>query len=291
MSINISPRNVIGQCNLKCAYNFNYDNEMTNMVATNNQSRIDITYQTTNVPVTYNAEKYNVQSITIYSPSYHIYNGSTVDAEIVIRHMSPTLPNALLVFIPCVSSNNTNDWIHAIITGCQNFTKGTSTTISTNLGLDSIVPKTPFYSYTTSNNDSCIVFDKLQALNISTANISNLQHMINTPNMNVQGGDLYKNTVGPNTTSVSNDGIYISCNPTGASEEQVKTVVNTGNQGGFDLLSLFTNNTAYEVFSVIIKCVVVLLTFAAIWYSYKYIQRRFDIADELSETKPYISNK
>ena len=71
---NISQDNVSGECNLKCAYSFQYSN--SNCVAKNNGDRIDLSYDESNVPpVTYNGNKYKVSGVSIIATSFFLFNG------------------------------------------------------------------------------------------------------------------------------------------------------------------------------------------------------------------------
>ena len=57
--MNISPQNIAGVCNYKCAYSFNYNT--SNITATNYGRSVSLKYESSSTPqVTYNAAKYNV---------------------------------------------------------------------------------------------------------------------------------------------------------------------------------------------------------------------------------------
>ena len=81
-SIDISKKNVSGKCDLKCAYNFQYPE--SNTTAKNQGVLINLSYDNSKTPpVTYNTQKYTVTQIMITSPSLHLFNGATTDAEII----------------------------------------------------------------------------------------------------------------------------------------------------------------------------------------------------------------
>ena len=226
-NINISPKNISGKCDLKCVYNFNYQN--TNIVATNDGTFIDLKFDATNTPaVTYNGKQYNASVSMIVSPSIHIFNGNTVPAEIIITH-TPTLGGPqLMVSVPIVSSSessNATDYITEIIQNVStNAPKvGSSTTINnSDFSLKYIIPKNPFYTYTLNgSNTNIIVYDVEYAIPLSSSTLNTLKTIIKSypySNFFNSNSPLFHNSSGPNSTGNS-DGIYIKCNPTGSSSE------------------------------------------------------------------------
>jgi carbonic anhydrase len=156
--INISADNVVGECELKCAYNHKYLN--SSCVATNNGVMILLSYDKTSTPsVTYNHNKYDVGQITIYSPSFHKYNGDFMDAEIIITH-NPVMGGAqMAVAIPIIQSTMSttatmllSQIILGVSTGAP--TNGESTTISmANYSLTSFIPTKPFYNFSDTTNN------------------------------------------------------------------------------------------------------------------------------------------
>lgn len=287
-SLIISPEKAPGQCTLKCAFNFDYT-EYSNLTAQNLTTFIQLTPERINVPpVTYNSQKYDVAQIYIFNKSLHVYNENAqrANAEIVIDHTPVNGGPHLKVFIPCALTNISSP-ISPIISECASYipNAASSSALKSTLKLNQIIPKSPFYKYISrdANQDICIVFGITQALNLTQSDIDNL-NIISKTNTIIPPTDLYRNMEGANTTNVSNDGIYISCNPTGASDELVETIENTTSQAGYGFFSNFNSNTAYEVMHVIIKCIVVLLTFTGIWYGYKYIQEKYDIQPSISES-------
>jgi len=106
--INISTENVYGDCDLKCSYSYKY--HQSNLVATNNGVFISLSYDKgTTSPVVYNARKYFVSKINIYSPSLHRFNDNNVNAELVIEHAPEIGGELLYVCIPIIESTNSSD--------------------------------------------------------------------------------------------------------------------------------------------------------------------------------------
>ena len=107
-SIDISKQNISGKCDLKCAYNFNYPE--SNTTAKNQGIMINLTYDNSKTPpVTYNTQKYTVTGISITSPSLHLFNGVTTDAEVIIDHAPVKGGPLLKVVIPIKSSSESSD--------------------------------------------------------------------------------------------------------------------------------------------------------------------------------------
>jgi hypothetical protein len=226
-SINISSSNIYGNCDLKCVYNFNYPN--TNVIAYNESNQIMLTFDATSEPsVTYNNKQYNPSLAAIVSPSINIFNGNHANAEILIVHNPALGGPPLFVSVPIISSSESStatDYITEIIQNVStNAPKtGSSTSINnSNFTLNSIVPKKPFYTYTTNGtNIQMVVYDMEYAIPLSSSTLSTLSSFIQ-PNpysdMFTSSSQLFFNSSGPNSTSNS-EGIYIKCNPTGNSTE------------------------------------------------------------------------
>ena len=106
-NINISPKNISGKCDLKCAYNFTYPE--SNSTAKNNNVMITLTPDNSSEPpVTYNTEKYTVSNIYITCPSLHKFNDKKLDAEIFIQHVPVKGGQNLTVAIPIISSSESS---------------------------------------------------------------------------------------------------------------------------------------------------------------------------------------
>lgn len=273
-NINISKQNISGKCDLKCAYNFKYSE--SNLTAKNNGVYIALTPDTEKVPpVTYNNQKYNVSEFIILSPSMHIFNGATVAAEIVIGHTPVQGGSPLNVCIPIISSSNSStasNLITEVIQGVSSNAPAANETTNLSINgftLQDIVPSKPFYSYTDSNNDDFIVFDITNAIGLNASIITTLQQIITPFPIPTPGGQLFFNSVGPNTTSIG-DGIYISCQPTGSSEEETAVTYNK-NVTTYDLTDITNNPTAKLIFQIIIGCLLFIFIFMAVSYGYSYI--------------------
>jgi carbonic anhydrase len=272
-SIDISKKNISGKCDLKCAYNFQYPE--SNTTAKNQGVLINLSYDNSKTPpVTYNTQKYTVTQVIIVSPSLHLFNGATTDAEIIIGHTPVKGGPGLFVGIPIKSSSESSDASYLLkeiidITGTNAPSEGESTNLSiSGFTLDKIVPNKQFYSYT-SNRDDWIVFGILDAIPLSSATITTLQKIIKPYPVPMTGGELFFNTSGPNSTKVG-DGIYISCKPTGSSNEET-TVEYSKNTPSYDFANILDNPVTRTIFQIIVGCILFIIIFMLFNYIYQWI--------------------
>lgn len=224
--MNISSQNVVGTCESKCYYSFNYP--MTNATTiTNYGSYLQFTYELSgSSPVLYNSRSYNVSSINIYSPSLHLYNNTVTDGEVVIRHVPVNGGNPLYVIIPLSTTGVTTKatrFISQVILAASKSAPSAGNNTNkgvTNFTLNDFVPMKPFFSYTTSQMD-CIVFDLSNAIGISVADLNMYKKIITTPPTNpfMVSTSLFTNPKGPRTMGGSD--IYIDCQPTDQVVEEV----------------------------------------------------------------------
>lgn len=278
--INISTENVYGDCDLKCSYSYKY--HQSNLVATNNGVFISLSYDKgTSSPVIYNTRKYFVSKINIYSPSLHSFNNNTVNAEIVIEHAPEIGGELLYVCIPIIASTNSSgasnvltEIIKSVSNNAPNKNESTNLNIS-NFNLDIIIPKKPFFAYTGTQGltGQVIVFGNNYAIPLNQSVLTKLTSIIKPYPITISGGSLFFNRKGPNdiqfNSANSNNGIYISCQPTGSSKEEIQ-VTNNKNPINYNMESLFNNPTVILILQVIIGCIVFILVFLMLNYGYNY---------------------
>ena len=236
--MNISPDNIYGDCELKCMYSFNYPK--SSCTATNNKYYIRLTYDTTSVPaVKFNNASFNVSEILLVSPSVHKFNGTTVDAELIIVHTPIAGGYEFCVCVPIVERGGTTKGstiIETIVSTVANQAPSTGETAVVPLDeftLNSIVPMSPFYSYSVDDKEEFIVYGEKDAINISQKSLKTLQSIITAaPDKSlplnadifatVRNGKplpLFINKDGPKSGEIGDGEIYIDCRPTGNSEE------------------------------------------------------------------------
>jgi carbonic anhydrase len=258
--IDISKDNVVGKCDLKCDFNFHYND--SSCVATNRGDYISLAYETSNSPpVTYNSSSYDVKEIRIYSPSLHSFNGSKSDAEFMIIHNTFAGANPLFVCIPIKSSNNSDtsskNLSTIINTVASNApTKDEKTTVNiSKFNLTAFVPKKPFFSYTATNpyqpcsksKTEYIVYDRESSIGITDTVLSILKKVITKNAYDVKPSPgLFYNEKGPGSDSNSSQ-IYIDCQPVGQSKEEV-IITNSGVSSNHFTSKNIMQNKLFQVF-------------------------------------------
>jgi hypothetical protein len=273
-NINISPKNISGKCDLKCSYNFKYSE--SNTTAKNDGVMISLTYDnTSNHPVSYNGQKYTVTKIYITCPSIHKFNGKLAAGEIIVDHSPVNGGQNLSVAVPLISSSESStasNLITDIIESVGNNapSEGDSTNLNiTGFTLQNIIPEKPFYNYADDSGRDWIVFGILFAIPLNRNTLITLSKVTTPYHIPTLGGGLYLNSSGPNTVTMG-DGIYISCKPTGSSEEE-EAVTYDKNTTSNDLESIIDNPTVKTVFKIIIGCILFVILFLLFNSIYSWI--------------------
>ena len=277
--INISPQNVYGKCDLKCVYNFKY--KESTLTVKNNGINISLTYDNSNVPpVLYNQEKYNVSQVIITSPSLHLFNNSKVDAEIIVEHVPESGGQNLFVCVPIIKSGDSttaSSLLTQVISGVAANAPAANETTNLNLSgftLSKIIPKSPFFSYSGTYGNSTsdfIVFGKNYAIPLNEKVLSALGSIIKPFPLPMLGDNLFFNAKGPNSSGSIGDGIYISCQPTGSSEEETDITTNkssTDSDVSISIENLMNNSTFQLVVKILVGCILFLIIFAGLAFVY-----------------------
>jgi hypothetical protein len=177
----------------------------------------------------FNSLKYNVVAIELYSPSIHTFANGSVDAEIIISHISTQSGAPLLVCIPIMSQGVASsegtvlleDIVsQAVSKPLNEFDPAMSIRVQ-NFNLNSIVPKKSFFYYQ-KNIGHFIIYDLANALYMDPNKISGLRTLITPFTMTslIQPTDeLFFNSSGANAHAMTDGNIYIDCAPTGNSRE------------------------------------------------------------------------
>jgi hypothetical protein len=274
-NIDISRKNVIGKCDLKCAYNFKYS--QSNSTAKNNGVNITLTYDNTSVPpVLYNNQQYTVSNVVINCPSVHYFNGAQVGAEITIEHGPVKGGQNLYVCIPIISSTESsnasvllNEIIESVATNAP--VEGESTNLNlSDFNLQNVVPNKPFFSYTDDKNNDFIVFGFLESIPLSSNTLTTLSQIIQPFPISTLGSSLFYNSSGPNSTGNIGGGIYISCSPTGASEEEVP-VDYSKNTTTYNFSNMLQSPIFKLIFQLIIGLMLTIIVFSVISYIYSFL--------------------
>ena len=273
--INISPKNVEGKCDNKCSYDFEYSN--TNLVATNIGTLIMLKCENASKPhVFYNNEKYMSNFMFIATPSVHKFSERTVAGELLIEHECVTGGKKLIVCIPIIDSSNSNDATSLITDVINNVAAnapkaGEKTNINiSNFNLNSIVPSKPFYAYAGNDmhgqSSEFIVFGVIHAIPLNSNVLNTLNQIIKPNSIQATGGSIFYNSKGPGKKN--EEGIYISCKPTGASTEET-TVVTPSTSDSSD--SLWNDPNGKIIIEILIAIVGFLFLFSTLNYAYIYM--------------------
>lgn len=266
--MNFSPQNIIGKCNYKCNYSFDYPTSSS--TASNSKYSIILSYNQSHNSVTYNNIKYDVASCSIFSPSTNLYNNLEADGEFIIEHVPSGGGIPLIVCIPISThgisnnaSNTLSEIISAVSTGAPS--QGESVTQGINdFTLNDFIFLKEFYTCTTTQFN-VIAFGIINSIFISPESLVLLQKCIVKNPSNKSNGfssdaELFISSGIPNNgnTSTSNE-IYIDCQPTNESEEQmiVTTTTSTSHTIPFNIKNIFTNPIFIFLCSVVIFIVLI----------------------------------
>jgi carbonic anhydrase len=225
--MNISPDGIVGTCNSKCSFSYNYPT--SGSTATNSGQFLSISYDQSLKAVNFNGVYYDVTSCSIYSPSLHLYNNVNASAEFVITHSPSTGGELLYVCIPISTSgvsssaSNTIDQIVSAVSSSAPSQGESVTQGIDDFTLNNFIPKNPFYFYSTGVM-FVVAFGMQSAIYISPENLTALQDCIteNTTNAFPAGYELFVSEMNASLGSPTNgNDIYIDCQPTNESEEQI----------------------------------------------------------------------
>lgn len=261
--INIAPKNVSGTCNYKCMYKVNYKKQP--ITVTNYGSFLGLSNNLNN-SCFFNNNELKLESIKITRPSSLNYNNNLTDAELTMLSKSTTGGNSLKVCIP-ISLNGVGSEGSQILSNIltvvskQAPSKGESTNSGIpEFSLNAFIPKSEFYSFTDSNsNIDYVVFGLSNAIYISSQDLdilgnvlsywTNVEHFKNIPEMFInKDGPIFG-------TGVQSDEIYIDCQPTDSSEEEV--LVSYKKPTNNDLVK-FVKSEGFQITALVIFGVILL---------------------------------
>ena len=273
-NLNISSKNVTGKCDLKCSYAFKY--AQSSSTAKNNGIMLNLTYDSRSVPpVVYNSAKYNVSTIMITSPSLHVFNDKSMPGEITIEHVPVNGGNNLNVCIPIASSSESSTASNILTEIIQKVsTNAPSDGDSTNLNIDNfnlqnIVPRKPFFAYSANSTD-VIVFGELDAIPLSSTTINTLQQIIKPYPAQMPNASLFYNSKGPISGIQIGDGLYISCKPTGSSNDET-AVTYEKNSSSVDFANIADSPTFKLIIGIVVGCILFVIIFYGLSVFYNYL--------------------
>jgi len=288
-SINISPKNVSGKCDLKCAFNFKYSESV--LVVTNNGVQLSLEYEATAPPVVYNEQKYSITNIILVSPSIHNFNGNKMPAELIAYHSPVVGGNTLAVCVPFSKSSETSsatELITSLIEKCATSapSEGDSTTANIpGFSLQQIIPKSAFFTYTNETTD-WIVYGVRDAIPLSETTLTTLSQIIQPFSLDTPGEKLFYNPKGPSTGIPIGDGLYISCQPTGSSTEEIAVTYDKPSTS-YDFAGMFKGDTSQSV----IGAIVIIVLFLALFYGLSVFFHYLNNSDKVGGTSASVSGE
>ena len=270
--INISPQNIKGDCDLKCAYSFNY--AKTNLTIKNNEVMLTLKPDgtTSGSDVTYNENKYSVSQINIYSPSLHLFNDRKVAGEIQIEHIPENGGNNLYVCIPLIGSGDETDASRLISKLIIHSSQKTPSK-NESANLKTIVPMKSFYNYTGGSNlpGEFIVYGMNNGIPLNTKLLGILSKIIKPFDLEMTGGSLFFSPKGPRSGYSAGDGIYISCQPTGSSGET--TVENEKTTTTYNLGDVLRSDEFKIVVQIVLSSIVFIILIYGLNIGFNYLMK------------------
>ena len=140
--------------------------------------------------------------------------------------------------------------------------------------LSKIIPKSPFFSYSGTYSSSAadfIVFGKNYAIPLNEKVLTALGSIIKPFPLPMLGDNLFLNAKGPNSSGSIGDGIYISCQPTGSSEEETEittTKNSTDSDVSLSIGNLMNNSTFKLIMKIVIGIILFIVIFAGLAFVY-----------------------
>lgn len=276
--VNISNQNISGECNQKCAYSINYIKQP--FTITNYGQYLGLSYNNSVADSEFNGKKMKVESIMIKQPSTLKYNNEYADAEITISLIPELVGESLNVYIPISQSGKIGDSSNLMEQIVVSVSKTAPTSgENTDKGLDEldlnkIIPKGRFFNFKNKQSRvNGIAYSLSDGIYLSKDNVKILRDMLT-----IRSGVVTSDTdifVNPNgairgTLSGSSE-IYIDCQPTDSSEQQVDVTYDKKIPATkFDLEDL-THNILFELVMASLLFIILMFIVHAL---FNYIKRK-----------------
>lgn len=235
MGANISQSAIAGTCDNKCSYLIGNYLPIDSVTCLHTQQALNVNCLSEVSYGIFNQQKFTVAAIQLHISSYFTYNGAKAPAEFMIVHQGANPNQRLFVFIPIqyssspptlVSSDIVENWIQSVSTYAPQVNETTNQGIDTFNVID-LIPKSSFYYIDIQNGSAIIIFNINDAIIISQDSFTTLGNLVTqnpmtfSPDPNLK---LFYNSNGvqlSTSLSLGSNDIYIDCQPTDASEEEV----------------------------------------------------------------------
>jgi hypothetical protein len=242
-------KNTDKTCDLKCAFNFNYQETTVQSLLT--QISINLKLGSPAIkPVKFNNVEYSAAGATLIYPSYTTYNGIQADAEIIITHLAD-LQKPLEVHIPISFSSTTKpSTLDAIVTQTATLLPKTAYTNLTipSFTLAPYVPKGPFYYAEAFNKDN-IYYGLDDSLSLSNETSTKLKEIMLPMKMPSPRSlpDLYYNQDGSNLVSEGGEDFnFLEC------EQYYEEEVPVSSGGEPNVFDKMFGNPTFRMVSMIV---------------------------------------
>jgi hypothetical protein len=155
--------------------------------------------------------------------------------------------------------------------------KGETANINiSSFSLNHIIPKKPFIYYEgnyLNTTTDFIVFPSTSPIPLSQTTLTKLTSIIQPFHLLLKGGDLFLNTKGPNSSKKHlNDDIYISCKPTGSSEE-VSYITQPNPNSTSSSTNIFSNPTFINFLKLLLIFFVFIIFLLSINYAFNTLTK------------------
>jgi len=252
------------KCSLKCRLHYKYGDSSCRMA--NYNVFINIQYDGVS-DVVFNNVKYTPNSILLVRPSLHTYSGQPAAAEIMIFHTSNQ--GGLVISVPLVVGAKLTQGSYLlkdIISAGPKSGDGSASPSIADFNINYLIPKSRYYTYEgpgigqTSCNSMLfqyVVFHpRYGAISISSETFKVLEALVQPLSfITASRGICAVNMTGTTNNGFDGDGqIYIDCQPTGESEEEV-----VYKEAG--AVSTMPNDTLMTILMIVIGVVIIFATF------------------------------
>ena len=270
------------ECKENCSYDFDY-NHHSSCTLTNKGDYLEIKVDGKNKAV-YNGQQMKIESVRLYTPSLHTFNGKKSAAELIVQHSSGS--KNILVCMPIVAAKGTGVSI-GFFSQIAPFipSKGQTETVNVkNWSLNNVITNSAFYHYSgtlpyppCNVKASIILFDKDYASTISPEDLVRIRKQIkpaqkegSKESFGVREGLVNYNSAGASSTGTTKqpDDTF-ECNEwedTGAVSATTKAAAKTG----IDWAAFF-QSPMFIFLIVIIVCIIgyLILKYFAPWLKTK----------------------
>ena len=270
--MNIIDSATTNYCDDKCSLSFNYPPSSTCVVGNSGPFFLfSYNIDPTSTPVTFSNSKYIVAQIILFSPSVHLFNGSTAEAELVIFHYDSANRNNLLeICIPISSSSGKSSQVFSnilndVVEYNMNKPGDQETFYIQNYNLNDIIPYKPYFYYQQGSNN-IVVYGIQNAINVPAKILNDIANYI-TPYPSPESifpyeSNLFFNQKGP---GVSDSGeIYIDCQPINSATETVevafkKQTISGSSASSNNTIGIMFTNLGLNYTTVVIIFVILLI--------------------------------